>query len=85
MGPVVTEAKSSAPQHSKRRSPPSVAHPLDRDLETFKEAFFADPRRRRSPAGSRTTWSGAYQPYLRRLKALALEQHSLPHSRLYYC
>ncbi|MBC8169389.1 MAG: site-specific integrase [Synechococcus sp.] len=55
----------------------SVTHPLDRDLETFKTAFFADPRRRRSPAGSRTTWSGAYQPYLRRLKALALEQHSL--------
>ena len=54
----------------------TIANPLDRNLETFKEAFFADPRRRRSPAGSRTTWSGAYQPYLRRLKALALEQQS---------
>ena len=36
-------------------------------LKTFETAFFADPRRRRSPAGSRTTWTGAYLPYLRRL------------------
>jgi hypothetical protein len=54
----------------------ALIDPLDRDLETFKKAFFADPRRRRSPAGSRTTWSGAYQPYLRRLKTLALEQRA---------
>ena len=33
----------------------------------FEQAFFADPRRRRSPAGSRTTWTSAYRPYLRRL------------------
>jgi hypothetical protein len=32
----------------------AFVEPLDRDLETFKKAFFADPRRRRSPAGSRT-------------------------------
>ena len=42
-------------------------------LERFERAFFADPRRRRSPAGSRTTWSGAYQPYLRRLQALSTQ------------
>jgi hypothetical protein len=40
-------------------------------IERFQQAFFADPRRRRSPAGSKTTWTGAYQPYLRRLQALA--------------
>ncbi len=37
----------------------------------FEAAFFADPRRRRNPAGSRTTWSGAYRPYLRRLQTAA--------------
>jgi hypothetical protein len=37
-------------------------------LADFKAAFFADPRRRRRPAGSRSTWSGAYLPYLRRLE-----------------
>jgi integrase len=36
-------------------------------LEAFRAAFFAEPRRRRRPAGSRSTWSGAYLPYVRRL------------------
>ena len=36
-------------------------------LESFETAFFTDPRRRRSPASSRTTWTSAYLPYLRRL------------------
>jgi len=40
-------------------------------LESFQTAFFADPRRRRNPAGCRTTWTGAYRPYLRRLAAMA--------------
>jgi len=36
-------------------------------LESFETSFFNDPRRRRNPAGSRTTWTSAYLPYLRRL------------------
>ncbi|KZR92940.1 Phage integrase family protein [Synechococcus sp. MIT S9509] len=44
---------------------------LDQQLMGFEQAFFADPRRRRSPSGSRTTWTGAYNPYLRRLRTLA--------------
>ena len=40
-------------------------------IEDFERAFFADPRRRRSPAGSRTTWTSAYRPYLRRLLTLS--------------
>ena len=40
-------------------------------IERFEQAFFADPRRRRSKPGSRTTWTGAYLPYLRRLQARA--------------
>ncbi|MFM7269165.1 MAG: site-specific integrase [Cyanobium sp.] len=36
-------------------------------LAAFEVAFFADPRRRRQRAGSRTTWTAAYLPYLRRL------------------
>ena len=42
-------------------------------LAGFEAAFFADPRRRRRPAGSRSTWSGAYRPYLRRLEKVAAE------------
>ncbi|MFM7674629.1 MAG: site-specific integrase [Synechococcus sp.] len=43
-------------------------------LADFEAAFFADPRRRRNPAGSRTTWSSAYRPYLRRLASTAGER-----------
>ncbi len=47
----------------------TVAAPLQNQLETFERAFFADPRRRRNPAGTRTTWRAAYRPYLNRLRA----------------
>ncbi|MEN9878533.1 MAG: hypothetical protein RLZZ158_1572 [Cyanobacteriota bacterium] len=40
-------------------------------LERFEAAFFAEPRRRRFPAGSRSTWTAAYLPYLRRLQSRA--------------
>ncbi len=36
-------------------------------IESFKSTFFSDPMRRRSPAGSKSTWTSAYLPYLRRL------------------
>ena len=48
-------------------SPPD----LERAVQSFEQAFFTDARRRRNPSGSRTTWSSAYQPYLRRLQSLA--------------
>jgi integrase len=44
---------------------------LSQPLLAFEQAFFAEPRRRRNPAGSRSTWRGAYLPYLRRLEQLA--------------
>jgi integrase len=37
-------------------------------VAAFETSFFADPRRRRR-TGSRTTWTAAYLPYLRRLVA----------------
>ena len=46
---------------------PPTAPGLQAELEEFKRNFFADPRRRRQSAGSRTTWRAAYSPYLRRL------------------
>ncbi len=56
------------------RPPAAAADPsrvAEGVLEQFKAGFFADPRRRRNPAGCRSTWLGAYLPYLRRLLALA--------------
>ncbi len=47
----------------------TTTDPLEALVEEFRAAFFADPRRRRNPAGSRTTWHSAYLPYLRRLIA----------------
>ncbi|MBM5803522.1 MAG: site-specific integrase [Cyanobacteria bacterium K_DeepCast_35m_m2_155] len=49
----------------------SSALGLEQQLSSFEAAFFSDPRRQRQPAGSRTTWSSAYLPYLRRLQRLA--------------
>ncbi|MEY4430918.1 MAG: hypothetical protein RLZZ533_854, partial [Cyanobacteriota bacterium] len=46
-------------------------------VQRFEQSFFADPRRRRNPAGCRTTWTSAYLPYLRRLQRLA-QQQGLP-------
>ncbi|MEB3266468.1 MAG: site-specific integrase [Cyanobacteriota bacterium] len=45
--------------------------PLPDLLVDFERSFFAEPRRRRQPAGSRSTWQAAYRPYLRRLERLA--------------
>ena len=60
-----------------RAVPDSPVTGIASTLERFEAAFFADPRRRRNPAGSRTTWTAAYRPYLRRLAGLA-EQQRLP-------
>jgi integrase len=54
-------------------SAPAPVGPLAERLAAFERAFRADPRRRRQPAGARSTWSGAYRPYLRRLQRLAAE------------
>ena len=56
---------------SSKPTPPPKTMASQSAIERFQHSFFADPRRRRSPAGSKTTWTGAYQPYLRRLQALA--------------
>jgi integrase len=50
--------------------PVEAPSPLHQQIEDFARSFRSDPRRRREPAGSRSTWSGAYQPYFRRLLRL---------------
>ena len=67
---------STSPSHSPAWLP-AANQPAPGDLlglAAFEAAFFADPRRRRNPAGCRTTWSSAYLPYLRRLAAVAAER-----------
>jgi len=46
----------------------------NRTIKSFEEAFFSDPARKRSSAGTKTTWKGAYSPYFKRL--LTLEANS---------
>ena len=57
----------------KARAPAKLVAPPPSSalLERFESHFFNDPRRRRNPAGSRSTWLAAYLPYLRRLMAAA--------------
>lgn len=71
---------SRRPAHRPAKSAGGGASPAPGDadgwgaqVQAFKLAFFADPRRRLNPAGSRTTWSAAYRPYLRRLLQLSSE------------
>jgi integrase len=63
-------AEPPGPRPSPRPRPSS---PLEQQLQVFEQAFKADPVRRPNPAGSRTTWTAAYRPYLRRLAQAARE------------
>ncbi len=65
---------SLRPAATAPRQRPAALAALPEALERFEAAFFADPRRRRNPAGSRTTWTAAYRPYLRRLARLAEQE-----------
>ncbi len=64
-------AAPPGPQSGPHGRPPWGPGELAPILATFEHQFFSDPRRRRSPAGSRTTWTSAYLPYLRRLQQTA--------------
>ena len=63
----------SSKRASRTRTDPRQSKDIAAVIAQFEEAFFADPKRRRSPSGSRTTWTGAYLPYLRRLQAITPE------------
>jgi len=71
--PSTKTAQTSVPKVPPPSMPETISEAGDLRplLAGFEAAFFADPRRRRRPAGSRSTWSGAYRPYLRRLEAVA--------------
>jgi integrase len=68
---VVAAADAGLGLTAGRGASPAALQPV---LERFERQFHADPRRRRNPAGSRTTWTAAYLPYLRRLRRLAEQQ-----------
>lgn len=73
-------AEGAASGTAARKQPAQPAQPLLPELQqrlaSFERAFFSDPRRRRR-VGSRTTWSAAYLPYLRRLARHAARQPRL--------
>ena len=70
--PVPPPTATDAPEP--RASPkPRPSSCLAEELLGFEQAFRADPARHPNPAGSRTTWTAAYRPYLRRLARVAGE------------
>jgi integrase len=69
-----TSGASRGSRSGRSASPTALQASLDGALQRFEHHFHADPRRRRNPSGSRTTWSAAYLPYLRRLRRLAGQQ-----------
>jgi integrase len=66
---LVTGEEPAAPL-DQPAPPPGLAEAL----ASFEQAFQRDPRRRRSPAGARSTWRAAYKPYLRRLLAMGVQR-----------
>lgn len=68
-------AESDGPPAS-GTAPETHLEALDAAVAAFEVAFHRDPRRRRSPAGARSTWRAAYKPYLRRLLAMGGQRRS---------
>ncbi len=49
---------------------------LSQQIDAFEKEFFAATHRTQKPASARTSWRGAYEPYLRKLEAIVLENPS---------
>jgi len=69
-GSVSASTGAASPSSPRRAAGADAAAAVER----FEHQFFTDPRRRRNPAGCRTTWTSAYLPYLRRLRQQAASQ-----------
>ncbi len=50
---------------------------LSQQIEAFKQDFLQDPQRSEQLASAKTTWAFAYEPYLRKLLAIANNHPSL--------
>ncbi|MBM5815819.1 MAG: site-specific integrase [Cyanobacteria bacterium K_Offshore_surface_m2_239] len=77
--PAEASAPPPAPLAPPPPAPPAPLPPppeLEEAVASFERAFHQDPRRRRFPAGARSTWRAAYKPYLRRLLALGAQRRA---------
>ena len=50
---------------------------LSEQIAAFEQYFFEQPHRSIHPAATKTTWSAAYAPYLRKLSAIAADSPTL--------
>lgn len=50
---------------------------LSQQIEAFEQYFFDQPQRSLNPAATKTTWSGAYAPYLKKLVTIAADSPTL--------
>jgi integrase len=50
---------------------------LSQQIAAFEQDFFNQPQRLINPAATKTTWSAAYAPYLRKLTEIAIESPAL--------
>ncbi|WNZ47258.1 site-specific integrase [Leptolyngbya boryana CZ1] len=50
---------------------------LSQQIAAFEQDFLNQPERAINPAATKTTWSSAYAPYLRKLSAIAAESPTL--------
>ncbi|MGG6269452.1 site-specific integrase [Leptolyngbya sp. AN03gr2] len=57
---------------------------LSQQIEAFEQYFFEQPERSLNPASTKTTWSTAYAPYLRKLSAIAADSATLTLTEVIY-
>ncbi len=62
-------------QHKRSITSQKIGNDVLKAIERFKSDFFSNPIRKRSAAGTNTTWSSAYLPYLNRLVSLEVSQN----------
>jgi integrase len=53
------------------------AQELSQQIAAFQQDFFAAAHRTNKPASTKTTWHSAYEPYLRKLEAIATDDPKL--------
>ncbi|WP_304608006.1 site-specific integrase [Leptolyngbya sp. NIES-2104] len=57
---------------------------LNQQIAAFEQYFFEQPERSINPASTKTTWTSAYAPYLRKLSAIAADSPSLTLTEVIY-
>ncbi|MEP0917232.1 site-specific integrase [Leptolyngbya sp. DQ-M1] len=57
---------------------------LSQQIDAFEQYFFEQPQRSLNPAATKTTWTSAYAPYLKKLVTIAVDAPALSLTEVLY-